>query len=461
MPSVLRRYTPPTCTLEIMAQGSALSRWTDRQVLKQVKFRLNFDDPRIPKDQQQSISGDRQQLEALCQVVTDYVQTMLYTPPSLPSRPLALLNAPPSAGQALAPVTDITITPQGLLYHQLSLGDLATPESGPTIPLSVTQLADLSTALDAYQADAMAIPTLAQPKGLGVIQGWWRVAAIAVFVMGTTVSAVQFLPSQMSMETVSESDAASRSDEISPERSASSPATPRPNRRQRIEDEANELDDPLADDRLANDPDLDLPADNLRRGEGRSRQGRQVPPAPTPRDLSRESPQSRTGSRADLPQEPAIASESAPSTLTVPNPGQREMSPSAEPSGQAEQADVIEPFELDDFSPEERGIPRAPIAPGTAFDRLPQVSEVRDYFQQTWIPPSDLTQSLEYRLSIDSSGALQSVTPLGQPSRDYLDRTAMPSGDQPFVSPTPGQSLQIRLLLSPAGTVQTFLEGET
>ncbi len=459
MPSVLRRYTPPTCTLEIMAQGSALSRWTDRQVLKQVKFRLHFDDPRIPKDKQQSISGDRQQLEALCQVVTDYVQTMLYTPPSLSPRPLLLLDTPPLARQAPAPVTDIAITPQGLLYHQLSLGHLATPESGPTIALSVTQLADLSTALDAYQADAVAIPTLAQPKGLGVIQGWWRVAAIAVFVMGTTVSAVQFLPSQMSMETVSESDAASRGDEISPESSAPANQRPnqRPNRRQRAEDEANESADPLPDDLLADDSGLDLPpAGAPRRGEGRSRQGGQVPPAPTPRDLSRESPRSPT----DLPQEPAIASESAPSTLTVPNAGQREMSPSAEPSGQAEQADIIEPFELDDFSPEERGTTRAPIAPGTAFDRLPQVSEVRDYFQQTWTPPSDLTQSLEYRLSIDSSGVLQSVTPLGQPSRDYLDSTAMPGSDRPFVSPTPGQSLQIRLLLSPAGTVQTFLEGD-
>lgn len=434
-----------------MAQGSALSRWTDRQVLKQVKFRLHFDDPRIPKDKQQSISGDRQQLEALCQVVTDYVQTMLYTPPSLSPRPLLLLDAPSLARQAPTSVTDIAITPQGLLYHQLALGHLATPESGPTIALSVTQLADLSTALDAYQADAVAIPTLAQPKGLGVIQGWWRVAAIAVFVMGTTVSAVQFLPSQMSMETVSESDVASRGDEISPESSASVPANQRPNRRQRAENEANESADPLPDDLLADDPGLDLPPANAsRRGEGRSRQGGQVPPAPTSRTLPRESSRSTT----DLPQEPAIARESAPSALTVPNADQREMSPSAE------QPDLIEPFELDDFSPEERGTPRAPIAPGTAFDRLPQVSEVRDYFQQTWTPPSDLTQSLEYRLSIDSSGVLQSVTPLGQPSRDYLDSTAMPGSDQPFVSPTPGQSLQIRLLLSPAGTVQTFLEGE-
>ncbi|TVQ19372.1 MAG: DUF4335 domain-containing protein [Leptolyngbya sp. DLM2.Bin15] len=451
MPSVLRRYTPPTCTLEIMAQGSALSRWTDRQVLKQVKFRLHFDDPRIPKDKRQSISGDRQQLEALCQVVTDYVQTMLYSPPAPSSSPLSLVKSRPSTRQAESR-TDITITPQGLLNHELHLGTLATPESGPMIALSVTQLADLSTALDAYQADALVIPTLAQPKGLGAIQGWWQVAAIAVFVMGTTISAVQFLPSQMSMETVSESDAAPRGDEISPESSASAPANQRPNRRQRDEEEANASDDPLTDDLLTDDPDLDSsPADDPRRSEGRSRQGAQVPPAPTPRDSSRDSARSRPD---QPPQEPAIASESAPSTLRVPNAGQREMSPSAE------QPDLIEPFDLDDFSPEERGAPRAPITPGTAFDRLPQVSEVRDYFQQTWTPPSDLNQLLEYRLSINSSGTLQSVTPLGQPSRDYLDSTAMPGSDQPFVSPTPGQSLNIRLVLSPTGSVQTFLEGE-
>jgi hypothetical protein len=102
--------------------------------------------------------------------------------------------------------------------------------------------------------------------------------------------------------------------------------------------------------------------------------------------------------------------------------------------------------------------PSADLTPGTAFDRIPQVAEVRQYFQQRWAPPSDLDQALEYQLSIDASGAVQTITPLGQPSRDYIDRAELPNPGQTFVSPTTGESLRIRVLLSPEGSVQTFLE---
>ncbi|NJR40541.1 MAG: DUF4335 domain-containing protein, partial [Leptolyngbyaceae cyanobacterium CSU_1_4] len=60
--SVLRRYTPPTCTLEVAAIGSALSRWTEQAVLKNLRFELSFDDPTLVSDQQTTIRADLNQL---------------------------------------------------------------------------------------------------------------------------------------------------------------------------------------------------------------------------------------------------------------------------------------------------------------------------------------------------------------------------------------------------------------
>ncbi|HAJ59880.1 MAG TPA: hypothetical protein DCP31_11910, partial [Cyanobacteria bacterium UBA8543] len=61
--SVLRRYTPPTCTLEIAAKSSPLSRLTGQSVMKDLRFELRFDDPRKPEDERVIIRGDRTELE--------------------------------------------------------------------------------------------------------------------------------------------------------------------------------------------------------------------------------------------------------------------------------------------------------------------------------------------------------------------------------------------------------------
>ncbi|MEM7727604.1 MAG: DUF4335 domain-containing protein, partial [Cyanobacteria bacterium P01_A01_bin.45] len=75
--TVLRRYTPPTCTLEVWAENSPLSRWTKKSVLKQLSFELRFDDPRLGEAQKMKIQGDHNQLEALCTTVSNYVQELL------------------------------------------------------------------------------------------------------------------------------------------------------------------------------------------------------------------------------------------------------------------------------------------------------------------------------------------------------------------------------------------------
>ncbi|HEY9646328.1 MAG TPA: DUF4335 domain-containing protein, partial [Chroococcidiopsis sp.] len=108
--SVLRRYTPPTCTLDVSATRSPLSRWTDRPVLNQLRFQLSLDDPRVLDDRHVTLTGDRTQLEALCEVVADYVQRLLdldlaQFDPSVPTGTASdlLPLAPPSAAAPALP----------------------------------------------------------------------------------------------------------------------------------------------------------------------------------------------------------------------------------------------------------------------------------------------------------------------------------------------------------------------
>ena len=193
--SVLRRYTPPTCTLKIAATGSALSRWTDRTVMKNLRFQLSFDDPRRSPDDLVELAGDRIQLEALNDAVSDYVQQLLMDHCSAVQLPLAPSND--LAGSAdLSSAQDsskpgIYLQPKGLLTHELHLGTLGTPETA-VVPLSVTQLFDLSNALAEYAAESLALPTANRPAWLQPSNGWLRMAAVMVLALGTTGSIVKF-----------------------------------------------------------------------------------------------------------------------------------------------------------------------------------------------------------------------------------------------------------------------------
>jgi len=93
------------------------------------------------------------------------------------------------------------------------------------------------------------------------------------------------------------------------------------------------------------------------------------------------------------------------------------------------------------------------------LDLIPQVQEVREYFQQHWKVPDGLKQTLEYRLQINSQGSLTRVIPLGRAANIYLDRTSMPLLNKPFVSPlSTKEPVTIRLVFLTNGTVKTFLE---
>lgn len=216
---VIRKYTPPTCTLEIQAKESPLSRWAGRPVLKQLRFELRFDDPRQPEEKRVTIWGDRTELEALHEAVTTYVQDFLGQSPALmplgslqsampswESFPTSLLAAYSKPAQenldSLSPLQSapptLYLQPRGLLTHDLFLGPLETEVSGPFVSLSALQLYDLATALDEYAAEMVGLPALGRPIWRQTPPPWTKAAALVVMTVGLTTAGLKLLDNRAS-----------------------------------------------------------------------------------------------------------------------------------------------------------------------------------------------------------------------------------------------------------------------
>ncbi|WP_424101387.1 DUF4335 domain-containing protein [Moorena producens] len=216
---VLRRYTPPTCTLSIRANRSPLSRWVGQSVVKKLRFELRFDDPRKPEEQQVTLRGNAEDLDVLYEAVDGYVQHFLEPSPnqlvasgnskavghatrSAEVTPLTLLTLPtPQEDNGTAvPTQQIHLQSKGLLSHSLFLGKLANQESGSVVDLSATQLFDLATALDEYAAEVVSLPKLNQSSWKPESSAWMRTAASMVLAVGVTAAVIKLLEKPQSVE---------------------------------------------------------------------------------------------------------------------------------------------------------------------------------------------------------------------------------------------------------------------
>ncbi|MEH1968295.1 DUF4335 domain-containing protein [Nostoc sp.] len=242
--SVIRCYTPPTCTLEVFAQSSPLSRWMGKTVLKHLSFELRFDDPRLPEDHKVPIRGDREQLEALCDAVTSYVQEFLQQPPesfwvsfSGTQQSSTALDEPElkSSTKTLnsfsnqIPGANIHLEPSSYLTHNLFLGSLANHSSGPVIQLSLLQLFDLASALDEYSTDVMALPTLNSTSSTLRFPAWAPIAAVLVLGVGFLPVTWQYANNirEKQQQTAKTSDPAAVKTALEPSSSLNFP-TPQP-----------------------------------------------------------------------------------------------------------------------------------------------------------------------------------------------------------------------------------------
>jgi Domain of unknown function (DUF4335) len=453
--SVLRRYTPPTCTLEVAAIGSALSRWTDRAVLKNLRFELSFDDPTQNSDQQVTIRGDRNQLEALWEAVSGYVQNLLMQPGGLPLEPIDRLGA--EAPDSISPLHDagIKLQSQGWLAHELHLGNLANAESA-IVPLTTLQLFDLANALDEYHAEALTLPSLGRPRWIKAVpNGWVQTAAAAVLVLGVSVPVVKFI-TDLSAPQVASNSALTKDVEIS------------------TAQRAGDLPTPSAPGRTP--PPLTLTPLNPATSPP---VGTTVFPAPVP----------GVATVPDTPPASVPIAPSPPTTIEIPTEQNFPAIPDNPPVAAAPSVAPpaapprLEGTDLDDLTASTApsssnaapldnelaaaGLSASNATPGAAARSASpaapasgnQSEEVKSYFQQNWQPPEGLTETLEYRLLLNADGSLQRILPLGNASANFLDRTNMPLLGESFVSPTTdGKKPQIRVVLEPDGKVQTFLE---
>lgn len=562
--SAIRRYTPPTCTLEVAAKNSPLSRWVGKSVLKDVQFELRFDDPRQSEDKRVTIRGDAELLEVLCHSVNSYVQNLLdpswaqlplgqQTPTNAtgtmqgePNRASTAFDGNPSASitepefqqeinQSEANFStrsqdsktklqnfknhiqprEISLQPKGLLYHELFLGRLANEDSGDVVNLTVIQLFDLATALDEYTADLVALPNLSTPisKTKRAIPSWGPIAAGAVLAVGVTAGGVQLISQSGKNQVATTSGQATPSSTPASTALLSQvpppPTTPIP---------VSPIPTPSVPPTLASSPTLSppgrvsIPTPEAAKDEPILKQPQTVAVNPAPLTIpvlppQRITPPVITNQAQSLPNSSGIfnrgtspsssssssspkattakSTPSSPTTTTAktqPLPAlpsnlpNLTASPSASPTKLADK--IIPDATLNPGSPlADVKPPESPVAGKTAnttdntaktteiaansrlSDSIPQVAEVRSYFQQRWKPPSGLTQTLEYSLSLNADGSIQRIIPLGQAAGKYIDGTGIPLPGEPFVSSVDGNRTPIiRVVFTPDGKVDTFLE---
>jgi hypothetical protein len=467
--AILRRYTPPTCTLEVTADQSALSRWSDQPVAKRVRFQLRFDDPRLSDAEHFAIAGNGTQLDTLYRVVDDYVQQLIEAKPlawakqSLTTSgnqpqaaPLSQLHPAQVARERHArekrhqahAASAVQLVPRAALSHDLYLGDLANEESGPVVTLNTSQLFDLSTALDDYARDILTLP--ARTRKSWQASSWSITQTVATFVLAAGITAAIFkyvadVASPPGEQVVLEESAPETGRNYEPESPevAASPFT-----------DWTTIPNPTAAPPAASQAPGSQPsaAGNSGESSGNADQGTTNEPGEIPA-LPPIAPIERPPANS-----PAAGTQPNPSLPTAPAPEAR-----SSPASPGSRADA--PATLDSAPPPTTESIPTPITPPTPsdqtmFDVIPQVGEVRGYFQQNWTPPATLSQPLEYRLVIGADGSLQEIFPLGQASRLNIDQLNLPPMGEPFVSQlTDSEEVTIRLMLTPDRTVRTFLEG--
>ncbi|MEM8778893.1 MAG: DUF4335 domain-containing protein [Cyanobacteria bacterium P01_G01_bin.49] len=475
--SPLQLYTPPTCTLKLWDKRSLLSRWREKITLENLGFELHFDDPRLIEEEQVTIKGDHTQLALLHSVVGSYVQQFLYQTSSclIDQTPCLAESMTPENGEnsdseasSFLPTDPPSLTPKGLLTHRLNLGFLATQATHSSVNLSVSQLFDLLNALEAYSDNIL---DLTSPYGIFTKQNiwvWTGATAAAILALLIPTVGVQWYQQQSSLDLAVDESPENGEDERS-FLNVLPPVPPPPK---------EPLPPPSLAPNLANRDPLPPPS-----------QISQATPPPRNPNVAIQAPPVRV-----LPPPPtAPAAPPKPGTANPAPAGNTEVPVHLLPNGEtptvmpalppetvtqmmAQQPPLPPPPTLQGRSPNQTAptdtlsVPNE-LLPDNAqppvqsppnmslLDAIPQVAEVRQYFQQRWQPPEDLVQSLEYRLVVQNDGSLKQAIPLGKAATLYLQQTGMPAPGDNFVSSLDVANDQtIRLVLNQNGTVKTFLE---
>ncbi|MBE9255264.1 DUF4335 domain-containing protein [Synechocystis salina LEGE 00031] len=441
----LRRYTPPTCTLELWQTRRVWQR-TPQTLPSDYRFALHFDDPRLPEVEQLTLSGTPEELETLAVAVESYLQQRLSPcaslEPSTYPEPIFNADGEPS----------FCLRPQGSWSHEL-LG------MGAPVILNTSQLYDLMLALESFRLQDLepsrmppAIAGEKLPQGLivGGVMAAGGVLAIAMATLwmrqpqGEVVVQENFqlpVPSQFQFNEVSNL--------VPPPPRGN---TPSPQLAQTLA-----LRDPLPSPsavlaatppaRNANIP-LVVPPERVRPPDlqAPAAPGETYIAIPDPTNLQPLTPP------PEPPSPDALAILPRPDGQPLPYGGQ--VLPNAP--------------DLPSLPPGSNPISFRPPRPRSVpprstnlLDTIPQVAEVRRFYQQQWQPAEDQTQTLEYRLQIEPNGTVKRTVPLGRAASIYMARLPQPAPGEPLVSPLADDRVEtIRLVLTPLGDVKAFLEDQ-
>jgi hypothetical protein len=474
---LIKHYTPPTCTLEIYGPTFPFSRSKSKHIPAELEFNLHFDDPRLPEEERVTIKGDRSQLELLSQVINNYLHLFLQS--SASSFPF-----PSSQPEDNAEQSSIYLVNQGLLNQELHYPLAAENNLKTVIKLTASQLFDLANALEDYTIDI----NQPQTEKISLHETSSIVSTVAIMVMCVGLGAIwwreRLFVSQdnqnPSIPTLELDKNLPKIDNVIPPEPLNPSTIPpvpfpqlpsnlqnltklpppppinQPLKVQSNDNSNNQLTPPArGDSNIAPTPTL-LPP----------------PPAPAPAIVVPSPPTStppniiaiKPNSDANLSSTatpPPAANPGSGGSLRFPKlptlegnsslPRPTTIDPGLSNSLRVVAPKIGNPPPLLSVTPTEK--------PTTKSQNIATQTEVKQYFQQRWQPPENLTQSIEYRLVINNDGTIERVTPMGQVSRTFLDRTGMPLMGEVIVSSRPDhEQATIRLILSPNGNVETFLE---
>lgn len=440
--SIIRRFTPPTCTLEIKAKNSPLSRWTNKSILNNLHFRLSFDDPKIPEEEQVTIKGDRLQLEQLYNVTIDYIQNFLHQ---------SFTNSN-FTRESTTSDTQPYLQRQGLVSHELYLGSLGNDHSITKIQLSSVQLFDLVTALEEYHTQIVALPELDSIKSHNFSPIWGSIAAAVILAIGLTTTAVR-----LSQDTESDSIASSSKsqpletlpqldDLVSPQIPKLNQTTPKPQTKEPLSS-SEKLPPPPPVDLLKPQPNIPDPA-QYPLPEVATRANVKTPNAPEPSTSNKEDSQQVISTFTVQPKTQSRKSKTESSTIAIAPKDIEETTQESSRTSSDKLSNEIDSVENDND-----------ILINNPVTLSSPLVEVTRYFEEKWQAPTELRQSLEYRLVVGADGTIRKVLPIGKASEIYLDRTNIPLQGEVFISPLKEQNqITIRLLLNPDGEVITLLE---
>ncbi len=400
--SILQQYSAPTCKLEISANPSALSHWAKKLALKNPRFLLKFEDPRVSEDQWTTLRGDRIKLEALTEAVATYIQGFLSQSQNLEqsenSKDLTGILLPEFSNQI------ISLQPKGLLSHTLHLGPIVSDRSERTLTLSSTQLADLASVLDEHSSETLAIPTLNRETAwMRSPIAWGKIAALSLLSVGVTATVLrQFDPKPAPTLIASQSQASDQrlTPPSIPQPTPTIPILVQPNTLPGIQPPpiAISPNPPLTSNSVTvnkNTPPSLTPAPST---DNPKENKLIIPIAPQPEatnPIGNQSLKNESGTPPTPARPQALMRKGQPSAPT-PATAPIVTNPSSRTSADANTDAESEP---------------APPLPG---DLSNQIEVIQSKVPTKWTPPDKLSRDISYLMNVSAAGTVISVAPEGE-----------------------------------------------